>query len=100
MDTNQGKEPLPITFRAYFSYNSSYKHLHYIIQSNEIVWVVERKTLEEQSALSLKHHYEHVVDLKVKDIDSTGRPLVYIYKLDGSEIVTDFIDRKRDLPVH
>lgn len=94
MDTNQ-KDTMAFTFRAYFSYDVN-KHLHYIVQANEMLWVIERKTLLERSELVLKHRFEHVIGFKVKDDQSTGQPLVYISKLDGSEIVTNFIDKPED----
>lgn len=94
MDTNL-KETRTIAFRTYFTYGSK-KHLHYLIQCNDILWVVERSTLLEQSELILKHRYENIIGFKVRDDNSSGHPLVHIFKLDGSQIVTNFISEMED----
>lgn len=90
MDTSN-EEKTGVKFRVLFSYDSlRNRHIHYLILLNENLIVVERRTLDERSELILKNCYENVVDYKVMDEDSSGRPTVSIYKLDGSQLSASF----------
>lgn len=91
METNDD-DPSGVSFRTYFSYDSQRKrHLHYLLKINDTLFIVHRKSLEERSELILRQRFEHVIDCKVVDEGSTGRPLVHIYNLDGSHIQTNFL---------
>lgn len=90
MDTND-QEAKGIKFRVHFSYDSSkQRHVHYLILMNENLLVVKRDNLSERSELFLEHRYDHVIDYKVVDEACNGRPIVSVYKLDGSVINIDF----------
>lgn len=89
METDD-KEKATVKFRVFFSYDvAKQRRVHYLILINDTLFVVERKSLEERSDLVLKIQYDHVIDYKVEDDGSTGRPTVRIYKLDGSKETTN-----------
>lgn len=92
MDTDD-KDKTNINFRTFFSYDSRrQRHVHYLLQTDDTLFIVARKSLEERSELVLKHRYEHVIDYRVEDESNTGHPVVTIYNLDGSQISSNFID--------
>lgn len=84
MDTSENAKD-SVKFRVLFNYDSARKrHINYLILMNERLFVVKRRDGQSRSELSMRDCFDHVIDFKVNDEESTGHPVVVIYKLDGS----------------
>lgn len=82
------------TLRVYFSYDSdNVKKIFYLILLDLTLYVIDRKNMEPQSDLRLIKSITDCREVKIVELPGRiGQPVVFIDKLDGEVIHTNFID--------